>query len=200
MSVQAALCGANFYPLHDRNNPPNALLNVYKTSDDQWFLIVVQSKDWPALAAGIGHPELPADARFADDARRAANSAQLTDILDKVFTSQPLVHWQEALEHARITFGIVRTPAQVITDPQVRANDIIVPIEGGGEHLTFTVTSPLKVHDVQKVAARRAPDLGEHNDEVLGELGFRIDEIDSLRASGVIPRACQGTEVQGGEQ
>src|SRR5260370_28918956 len=92
MSVQAALCGAKFYPLHDRKNPPNAILNVYQTSDGQWFLIVVQSKDWPALASGIGHPELLSDARFVDDAQRAANSSQLTEILHKVFTSQPLPH------------------------------------------------------------------------------------------------------------
>ena len=198
MSVQAALCGAKFYPLHDRKNPPNAILNVYQTSDGQWFLIVVQSKDWPALASGIGHPELLSDARFVDDAQRAANSAQLTEILDKVFTSQPLAHWHDALERSRITFGIVLTPAQVITDPQVLANDIIVPIEGGGEHLKFTVSSPLKVHNVPKVTARRAPDLGEHNDEVLNELGFGVDEIDSLRSSGAIPRAYQAAEVQGG--
>src|SRR6202162_3325605 len=105
MSVQAALCGAKFYPLHDRKNPPNAIFNVYQTSDNHWFLIVVQGKDWPALANGIGHPELLSDARFADDAQRAANSAQLTEILDKVFTSQPLAHWHEALEQARITYG-----------------------------------------------------------------------------------------------
>jgi crotonobetainyl-CoA:carnitine CoA-transferase CaiB-like acyl-CoA transferase len=189
MSVQAALCGAKFYPLHDRKNPPNAIFNVYQTSDNHWFLIVVQGKDWPALANGIGHPELLSDARFADDAQRAANSAQLTEILDKVFTSQPLAHWHEALEQARITYGIVRTPAEVITDPQVLANDIIVPLEGAGEHLKLTVSSPLSVHGVPKVAARRGPELGEHNDELLKELGFSGDEIDGFRASGAVPHA-----------
>jgi crotonobetainyl-CoA:carnitine CoA-transferase CaiB-like acyl-CoA transferase len=40
--VQAALCNAKFYPLHDRKNPPNAIFNVYQTSDGRWFLIVMQ--------------------------------------------------------------------------------------------------------------------------------------------------------------
>jgi len=62
-----------------------------------------------------------------------------------------------------------------------------VPVEGGGEHLKFTVSSPLKVHDVAKVAARRAPELGEHNNELLKELGFNAHEIDSFRAMGAIP-------------
>ena len=187
MSVQAALCGAKFFPLHDRKNPPNAIFNVYQTADDHWFLIVVQGKDWPALATGIAHPELLLDARFTDEATRGANSAKLAEILDTVFTTQPLAHWREVLDRARITYGIVRTPAECITDPQVLANDIIVPIEGGGEHLKFTVSSPLKVHGVPKVTARRAPELGEHNEELLKELGFTGEDIDGLRASGAIP-------------
>ena len=187
MSIQAALCGAKFFPLHDRKNPPNAIFNVYQTSDDHWFLIVVQAKDWPALATGIGHPELLLDARFVDDATRAANSAKLAEILDSVFTSEPLAHWREVLDRARITYGIVRSPAECITDPQVLANDIIVPIEGGDEHLKLTVSSPLKIHGVQKVTARRAPELGEHNEELLKQLGFTDDDIDGFRASGAIP-------------
>src|SRR6266851_247605 len=189
MSVQAALCDAEFFPLHDRRNPPNASLNVYQTSDGSWFLIVVQSKDWPALVTGIGRPDLLSDARFADDAKRAANSAPLTEILDEVFVSQPLAHWRETLDHARITYGVVRAPSDVITDPQLLANDIIVPLEGGGEHLKLTVSSPLQVRNVRKVPARRAPDLGEHNEEVLKQLGFTGDEIDGLRAGGAIPHA-----------
>ncbi|HST10877.1 MAG TPA: CoA transferase [Terriglobales bacterium] len=201
MSVQAALCGAKFFPLHDRKSPPNAIFNVYQTSDDHWFLIVVQAKDWPALATGIGRPELLLDARFTDDATRGANSAKLAEILDTVFTSQPLAHWREVLDHARITYGIVRTPCEVINDPQVLANDIIVPIEGGGEHLKFTVASPLKVHGVPKVTARRAPDLGEHNEELLKQLGFTSDEIDGLRASGTIPHVWHlEAAVTGGER
>ena len=197
MSVQAALCGATFYPLHDRTNPPNAIFNVYQTSDERWFLIVVQPKDWPALANGIARPELLNDPRFKDDASRAANSAQLTEILDKVFASQPLAHWHDALERARITYGIVRTPTEVVTDPQVLANDIIVPIEGGSDHLRLTVSSPINVQGVSKVTAHRAPELGEHNDELLNELGFSNDEIDTLRASGVIPQPMEHA-VQGG--
>src|SRR5882672_9327511 len=135
MSVQAALCDATFFPLHDRKNPPNAALNVYQASDGNWFLIVVQSKDWPALATGIGRQDLLVDARFADDAKRAANSAALMQILDDVFASQPFAYWREALDRARITYGVVRAPSEVIKDLQLLANDIIVPLEGGGELL-----------------------------------------------------------------
>jgi len=198
MFVQAALCGAQFFPLHDRKSPPNAIFNVYQTSDDHWILIVVQAKDWPALATGLGRPELLKDGRFADDATRGANSAKLSEILDEVFTSQPLAHWREALDHAHITYGIARSPSEATTDPQLLANDIIVPLEGAGEHLKSTVSSPLKVHGVSKVPARRAPNLGEHNEEVLKQLGFTHDEIETFQASGAIPHVSQSEAITTG--
>jgi crotonobetainyl-CoA:carnitine CoA-transferase CaiB-like acyl-CoA transferase len=189
MSVSAALCGAKFYPLHDRKNPPNALFNVYQSADNQWFLIILQPKDWQALATGIGRPDLIADPRFADEAKLAANASQLAPILDEVFESQPWAHWREVFDHARITYGLVRNPSDVVGDPQLLENEIIVPIEGAGDKLKLTVSSPLQVHGVSKVPAYRAPDLGEHNEEVLKELGFNDTEIEGLRTAGTIPHS-----------
>ena len=77
----------------------------------------------------------------------------------------------------------------MIDDPQLRLNDIVVPLEGAGDKLTSTVGSPIQVHGVTKVPARRAPELGEHNEEVLNQLGFSAAEIDGLRAGGAIPKA-----------
>jgi formyl-CoA transferase len=88
-----------------------------------------------------------------------------------------------------VTFGAVRGPQEVVNDPQLRANDIIVPLEGAGGKLTSTISSPLQVHGVAKVPAKRAPKIGEHNDEVLRQLGFSVAEIDRLRAGGTIPKA-----------
>ena len=140
------------------------------------------------------------DPRFADDLARGKNSAQLAAILDEIFGAQTLAHWNGVFERARITYGIVKTPADIATDPLVLANDIIVPIEGGGEQLKQTVSSPIKIHGVPKAAARRGPELGEHNDEVLRELGFSADQIEGFRASATIPQTKHDTEVVGGKR
>ena len=160
---------------------------MYRTSDDNWFLIVVTPDRWPALATSIGRQDLLSDARFADAAQQAANAAQLTAILDEVFGSQPMAHWREVFERAQITFGVVRAPSEVIGDPQLRENDIVVPLEGAGGNLKFTISSPMQVHGVRKVPAKRAPEIGEHSEEVLKQLGFTGDEIDDLRAGGAVP-------------
>ena len=80
----------------------------------------------------------------------------------------------------------MREPKEVINDPQLRANDIVVPLEGAGDKLTSTISSPIQVQGVSKIPAKRAPKIGEHNEEILKELQFDTKEIDRLRASGVI--------------
>jgi formyl-CoA transferase len=129
------------------------------------------------------------DARFADAAKQAANSAELTAILDQTFVAQPMAHWHEVFERSHLTFGVVVAPSEVIKDKQLRANDIVVPLDGAGGNLRFTISSPLQVHDMAKVPARRAPELGEHSEEILGQLGFSSNDIAALHASGAVPNA-----------
>jgi formyl-CoA transferase len=189
VAISGALDDAQFFPLHDRKNPPNPTLNVYRTADDNWFLLVVTPDKLAALAQGIGRPDLLADPRFNEPAKVVANSAQLTAMLDQAFGSQPLAHWRDVFEKAHITFGVVRAPSEVVSDPQLRENNIIVPLEGAGGKLTSTISSPMQVRGVDKAPAKRAPELGEHNDEILKELGFAATEIDGLHASGTVPKA-----------
>jgi crotonobetainyl-CoA:carnitine CoA-transferase CaiB-like acyl-CoA transferase len=189
VSIQAALCEAKFFAPHDRKNPANAALNVYRASDGAWFVLLVTPDKLAAVAKAIGRTDLLTDARFSNPANLMANMEQLTAILDELFSAQPMAHWYEAFNAVHVTFGVVREPQEVINDPQLRANDIVVPLQGAGGKLTLTISSPIQVHGVPKVPAKRAPQLGEHNEEVLGELGFSATEIDGLRASGATPKA-----------
>ena len=184
--IQAALCEANFFGLHDRAHPANAALNVYRASDGTWFVLIVLPDKLAAVAKAIGRTDLLTDPRFSDPAKLMANMPQLTAILDQIFSSQPMSHWYEVFNGVHVTFGAVREPKEVVNDPQLRANDIVVPLEGAGGKLTSTISSPIQVHGVTKVPAKRAPQIGEHNEEVLNELGFDAKAIDDLRASGVI--------------
>jgi crotonobetainyl-CoA:carnitine CoA-transferase CaiB-like acyl-CoA transferase len=141
------------------------------------------------VAKAIGRADLLTDPRFSDPAKLVANMQQLTAILDEVLSAQPMTHWRDVFNGVHVTFGVVREPQEVINDPQLRANDIVVPLEGAGGKLTSTISSPIQVHGIAKAPARRAPHLGEHNDEVLKQLAFSANEIDNLRASGAMPKA-----------
>ena len=188
VSIQAALCDAKFFAPHDRKNPANAALNVYRAADDTWFVLLVTPDKLVALAKAIDRTDLLTDPRFSDPAKLVQNMPQLAAVLDEVFSAKPMAHWYDAFNGVHITFGAVRGPQEVIKDSQLQANDIVVPLEGAGGKLTSTISSPIQVHGVTKVSARRAPELGEHNDEILKDLGFDANTIDSLRVSGAVPK------------
>ena len=188
VSIQAALCEAKFFGLHDRKDPANAAMNVYRAADDTWFGLIVTSDKLEAVTKAIGRADLLTDPRFADPAKLMANMQELTAILDEVFCAKPMAHWYEVFSSVHVTFGAVCGPQEVVNDPQLRLNDIIVPLDGAGGKLTSTISSPIQVHGVAKRPAKRAPELGEHNEEILRQLGFAANEIDGLRASGAIPK------------
>ena len=189
VSIQAALCEAKFFAPHDRKNPANAALNVYRSSDGTWFVLLVTPDKLASVAKAIDRPDLLTDPRFSDPAKLIEHMSALAEILDDVFGSKPMAHWREVFDGVHVTFGAVRGPEEVVNDPQLRANDIVVPLEGAGGKLTSTISSPINVHGVAKVPAKRAPALGEHNEAVLTELGFSTSEIDALRESGAVPKA-----------
>ena len=155
------------------------------------FLLAACRSKVPAVAEAIGRRDLLTDPRFSDPEKLTANMPQLTSILDDVFAAQPMPYWQKVFQDVNVTFGAVRGPQEVIEDPQLRLNDIVVPLEGAPGKLTSTISSPIQVQGVKKVPARRAPSLGEHNEAVLKELGFSADDMAALLSSGALGKAKQ---------
>ncbi len=186
--VEGGLNGGHFFPQHDRKNPPNALLNPYQTADRRWILLVAaQRKDWPGFVRAIGRPELAQDPRFSDE-NRGANAAALVDVLDTLFASQDLATWKQVLGAGRVIFGVVQTAHEIINDPQLAANSIVVPLEREGCPPARTVSTPLQIMGAAKVKPTAAPRFGEHGDTVLQELGFSEAEIAQLNTSGAVAR------------
>ncbi|MFG2887065.1 CaiB/BaiF CoA transferase family protein [Streptomyces sp. NPDC048297] len=184
--VAGALAHGTPFELHDRKAPANPLSNPYQCADGEWFMLAASVPQLRGLARAVGHHDLIEDPRFADLASFVKNSAVLAEILDTDFRSRPFAHWKDVLTRERVTFSLIQTPEEAARDPQLRANDIVVPIEGV-TGLEYTVNSPVTLRGIPKVPAKRGPDLGEHNDEILAGLGFGPAEISELRARGAIP-------------
>ncbi|MGW2938901.1 CaiB/BaiF CoA transferase family protein [Streptomyces sp. NPDC001156] len=184
--VAGALADSTPCELHERTKPVNALTNPYRTSDGQWLMLATSSVHWPQLTRAIERPALLKDRRFTDTEGLAKNAAALAELLDEAFRWRPFAHWQDVLTREHVTFGLIQKPQKTAQDPQPRANDIVVPLEGAsGMHCT--VNSPVGLQGVPKAPAKRAPDLGEHNDEILAELESGPAEIARLRTHGAIP-------------
>jgi formyl-CoA transferase len=153
-------------------------------------MLAAKQSVWPALAKAIGRSDLLADPRFADAKAIGQHAAELAEVLDVEFRTRPLGYWKLVLDEARVTYGVIQTPEQAAKDPQLREAGIVVPIEGAAD-VEYTVNNPITLRGLARVPSRRAPEHGEHNDEVLAQLGFSVDDINQLREQKVIPPAAE---------
>jgi formyl-CoA transferase len=186
--IQGALCGAPPYQPTTAEESPNALVNLYRTSDGRFlFLLLIQEeKDWPRFAGAIGRPELMEDSRFSTVAARRQNGPALYAVLAPLFASRPLAGWREVLDRHSITFGVMALTAEASSDAQMQANGLFPELEGEGVDGLRTVTSPISIEGEEKVAPRRAPEVGQDTGAVLRELGYEAAAIETMRQRGAI--------------
>ena len=154
--VSAALAGGKPYELHDRNKPVNAMTNQYQTGDGRWIMLAARQSAWPGLATRSDASDLFADPRFANVKAIVQHSTELADLLDAEFSTQPFAPLADALDAARVPYGVIQTPEQAARDPQLRAADIVVPIEGVSE-LDETVSNPVTLRGLARVAPDAHP-------------------------------------------
>ena len=187
--IQAALAGVKWVQPWERINPPNALGNLYRTADDRWLVLAFANEDkqFPPFLNAIGHPEAANDPRFKDSKSRHAHAAEISGLLDKVFATRTLAEWRALFDAAGLTYGVIQTVDEIARDPQLIANQVLVPIAEGSDKPVLTIDSPVRIDQEQKVQPRPAPKLGEHTESVLKELGFDAAGLEKLRAAGAIP-------------
>ena len=183
--AQAKLCGAEFQERRPRERALNAVTNHYRCKDDRWLILSLlnEERQWPALARCLGREDLINDIRFATKADRHARSIELIAIFDQVFATRDLAEWRRLLDGNGLVFGVVNILDDISTDAQMIENDVLVPFEND---TMLTINSPIWVDGSNKVKPRRAPDVGEHSEEILREAGYDEAAIRNLKASGAV--------------
>ncbi len=172
----------------DRRRIPNPATNCYRDREGRWFWIVglEGERHWPPLARAAGHPEWLTDPRFAGPAERAKNAEELIRLLDDVFAARTREEWAEVFDAEEdLWWAPVQTLDEVVNDPQVRAGGGLVDVPDGPATTTLPAT-PCDFHGTPWAPRTMAPGLGQHSDEILGELGLGAGEIAKLRERGVV--------------
>ncbi len=165
--------------------PPS--MNTYQTKDNRFLNVLFlgdSDSDWVDLCDHLGRPDLGTDPRFAHGTDRMAHASTGTALLDEIFADKTLEEWKQILVTAKGAWSPVQTPEEMYTDPQVLANGFLrhVDYPDGG----LKVPVPPILFDEEAGDPPRAPDFGEHSEEILSELGYAADDIARYRDTGII--------------
>jgi crotonobetainyl-CoA:carnitine CoA-transferase CaiB-like acyl-CoA transferase len=172
----------------DRQAMANPCINNYQDRDGRWFWLVGLEGDrhWPPLARVVGHPEWIEDPRFATQAQRAANARELIARLDAAFATRTREEWSAVFEHEPdLWWAPVQNHEEVLADPQVHAAGGFVEVPDG-EGSTLLPATPVDFAGTPGAPRAMAPQLGQHTDEILSELGRLPEQIAALRAQKTV--------------
>ncbi|MER5181518.1 CoA transferase [Streptomyces sp. NPDC002896] len=186
--VLAALAGGKPRGVTGRGGAVNPLVGAYRTKDGRHIQLVFLESDryWADFCRLIGRDDLIGDSRFADLRARGDNREACVAELEAEFARRTFDEWKDLLSRIDAPWAPLQAVEELLSDPQVLANDYVgdVELEDGSSYRLPTV--PVQF-DERPPALRRAPEHGEHTEAVLLELGFTWERIAELKDAGVIP-------------
>jgi len=186
--IQASLTSGEDIPRLSRKMTPNPLFNSYEIKDKKWIHLLMPQTDrfWSALCRAMGIIELEHDPRFDSHANRVENNVSLISIFDDIMATKTLKEWATIFDSEGIWWTPVQTVAETIADPQVKANDYIVSLDHPAKGQIKLVGSPIQFARMQPKPRSPGPELGQHTEEILLELGYDWPKITRLKKQGVI--------------
>ena len=169
------------------NAHPNIVpYETFATADGEIAVAVATERQWPRLCVALGLNDLIDDPRFVDNGARVRHRDELRPLLAASFATRSSADWLAALDAAQVPCGPVNDVLAAFGQPQAIARDMRVEVDHPVLGPMPQVGVPFKLSQTPASIRSAPPMLGEHSAEVLRELGYRDDEVTTLRTKGVI--------------
>jgi crotonobetainyl-CoA:carnitine CoA-transferase CaiB-like acyl-CoA transferase len=161
--------------------------DIHKAKDGVWITVAVNGDPLFRRAARlIGAPEWIDDPRFASDKARGDNGQIISERVGRWVAERDAAQAIAQFEAARVPAGPVYRPRETLADPHVQSGDFFHEVDFPGIGKAPIAATPVKLHGTPGEVRMRPPMLGEHTDQVLGELGYSPMEIDALKQEGAV--------------
>jgi crotonobetainyl-CoA:carnitine CoA-transferase CaiB-like acyl-CoA transferase len=138
------------------------------------------------LCRAIGREELLTDERFADIGRRRENAPEMVKELDTTFAKRSLEEWAKAFDEENVWWAPVFNVFDVVGDPVAQRAGVLVEVDGPAGP-TKVIATPADFLSTPQAPGSAAPELGQHTEEVLLELGYDWERIVALKENGAVP-------------
>ena len=157
--------------------------NTWECKDGLWLAVAANNdRQFRILCERLRCFDLLDDERFATNAKRVEHRALMDDIFDAKFKAKSSEEWLKVLDGSGLAFGSVNTIQKAFEHPQTHARDMIQPMEWPAVQsgLWKSIGPPVKFEKTKASITSRPPLLGEHTDEILGEIGYSKKKIEDL--------------------
>ena len=159
---------------------------IYETADGYMTVAVMSNKEWEALTRAFDKPEWRTDPRFATPSARDNHINERLEMTQAVLRTRTTAEWLEVLEREGVPCAPALTRNAAVEHEQVQASGILVEVEHPTAGRLRQARPAARFEGTPADLRRGAPELGQHNAEILRELGRSEAEIEALRASGAI--------------
>lgn len=156
--------------------------NVYQTKDGRYMALgALEDKFWKEFCKAVGREEL-GEARTETESERKKVIADI----QKIFMEKDQEQWIELFKKKDVCCVAVYDLGQVSRDPQVLARKMVIDAFHPKEGQLKEVGIPIKFSETPGEIKRESPDVGEHTEEILSEMGFDSEQIRAWREVGIV--------------
>jgi formyl-CoA transferase len=166
-------------------HPTGVPTGTYKTRDG-YINVAPTPPMWRRFCAAINRLDLANHPEFATPVKRRERRAEIDDLVAEITAKASTAELVEKLNAAGIPCGPIYTMDQTFADPQVKHLGVTQQVEAKAAGKINLLTQPITLSRTPSRLTQAAPEYGEHTDEVLMELGYSADEIETLRKKNVI--------------
>ena len=159
---------------------------AFKTRDIYITIGCQTQNHWTKLCELLDIEELKDDPRFVTLPKRVENREELSSILSKIFLTKEGEYWLKTLQDAGLPCAPVNTVDRIVSDPQVLHRQMLVEVDHPTAGTIKVPGIPIKLSKTPGKVKSPPPLLGQHTEEVLRELGYSKEAIQTLRDEGAI--------------